>query len=377
MKIQFLMLLMAAIFIPLYGSLSLSTSDRGVEQHLRDRSVARLPEERTEPLSIRAVSVRGTKVSHRSKFKTDDNWLDGFAVTVKNRTKKPITFAAINLQFPRPFGSAGRIAVHTLEYGNPGLLVHRARIQDSAPRIAPGQTVDLALPPREANAVGLLLSSNGYHSPEKLLLSIGHVIFEDDTGWYAGSSVQRDPADSKSWINIEESAKNAPSTRGPVRDSLRNRNLDVRSATELVSFGSYARSPGVSSLFSPASFVTFPQSGCKAFSSHAYPGCGTYGWCGAECRRPTDYLSTSSGNYYLAQASSLCKRAACINETDPISCGTYGNSYIMNMCSSGGGGGGGGGMESSCFSSDECDFGFVCNQSGHCTGDFMPEENDY
>ena len=168
-----------------------------------------------------------------------------------------------------------------------------------------------------------------------------------------------------------------PAERLPVRDSIRNAPLDIHSAPELISFASYAQPPALPSLFSPASFVTVPQSGCKAFSSHAYPGCGTYGWCGAECRRPTDYLSTSSGNYYLAQASSLCKRAACINEVDPVSCGTYGNSYIMNMCSSGGGGGGGGGIESSCFSNDECDFGFVCNQFGHCTGDFMPEENDY
>lgn len=86
------------------GVLHVSTRAGGSREPFRDRVVARLPVERNEPVRIRAVKIKGAKVSHRQKFSAEDDWLRGLSVTIMNRTNKNIVFAAIDVQFPRPLG---------------------------------------------------------------------------------------------------------------------------------------------------------------------------------------------------------------------------------------------------------------------------------
>ena len=67
----------------------------------------------------------------------------------------------------------------------------------------PDETVEISLSPQQQFA-GLrdFLSATQYpYSIEKVDLSIGHVVFADDTMWYAGSQAQRDPKDLSRWIN--------------------------------------------------------------------------------------------------------------------------------------------------------------------------------
>jgi hypothetical protein len=354
----------------LFDAFHASTRVRGAQQNGKHRTIARLPIERNEPVRIRAVKFKGMKVRHRQKFLADDDWLSGLTVTIKNRTNKTITFAAIDIQFPRPIGSEGPTAFHTIEYGNRALLTHRAGADDRSSGIAPGESVDLALTPHDLSGIAFLLSATGYHSAaEKLNLSVGHVIFEDDTMWYAGSPAQRDPNVPGSWINAEVLAKSESSGRGPVssarsdgfsRDGLSDRwNLS----------SSFERSPGMRSFFLPASYTTRPPTTCNEWLTTTHPGCNTYSWCGAECRYVQDSLTTQAGNYFLGQGAGLCESAACPNQYGSQNCNTYRTTSVKNTCS-GGGGGGGGGSEGSCFSSEECDFGFACS-FGHCTDDFM------
>ena len=100
------------------GALYSSRMARGSQVPLKFRVVARLPIERNEPVRIRAVRVKGVKVSRRQKFLAEDDWLHGLSVTIMNRTGKNIVFAAVDVQFPRPLGLEGPVAIHTLEFGN-------------------------------------------------------------------------------------------------------------------------------------------------------------------------------------------------------------------------------------------------------------------
>lgn len=192
----------------IFSALYVLTGVRGAQQLIKYRTIARLPIERNEPVRIRAVKVKGVKVIHRQKLVADDDWLSGLTVTIKNRTNKIITFAAIDIQFQRPRGSEGPTAIHTIEYGNRSLLTRKAGADERSSGIAPGQTVDLALTPHDLGGIRFLLSATGYGSgAERLHLSVGHVIFEDDSMWYAGSSARRDPNDTATWVNTELLAK--------------------------------------------------------------------------------------------------------------------------------------------------------------------------
>jgi hypothetical protein len=97
----------------------------------------------------------------------------------------------------------------------------------------------------------------------------------------------------------------------------------------------------------------------------SFPGCGTYRWCGAECRYVQDSLTTNAGDYFLGQGSALCESAACINEQGNQTCNTYRTTWVKNTCSGSGGGGGGpvgfdNGYEG-CTSDSDCDFGYYCD----------------
>ena len=377
MKIRFLLglvLLTSLIISAFYAS----TRVRGAQQPNKHRTIARLPIERDEPVRIRAVKVKGMKVFHRQKFLADDDWLRGLTVTIKNKTEKTITFAAIDIQFPRPSGSEGPTAIHTIEYGNRALLTRRAEADERSSGIAPGQTVDLSLTPHDLNGIGFLLSATGYRSgAEKLQLSVGHVIFEDDTMWYAGSHAQRDPNVPGSWINAEVLAKSESSGRGAVRYAKSDGPSRAGLADGWNLSSSFDRSPGMRSFFFPASYTTRPPTTCKAWLGTSYPGCNTYRWCGAECRYIQDSLSTDAGEYFLGQAAGLCQSAACINESGLQSCNTYRTTYVKNCCTGVGGGPGGGegghgggyDGDGSCYTDWDCDFGYHCGDGFMCTED--------
>lgn len=283
------------------------------------------------------------------------------------------------MQFPRPLGLEGPVAIHTLEFGNRELLTRKLQFDGNSPRIAPGQSVDVAFIPRDVDRIASMLKGTGYQSgsPEKLHLSVGHVIFEDDTMWYGGTRRQRETNDPTTWVNIEEPlAKSESSGRGPVRYA-KSAGLSKAGLSDRWNLSSsFDRSPGMGSFFLPASYTTRPSTTCNALGPTSYPGCGTFGWCGAECRYFQDSLTTSSGNYFLGAGSALCTRAACINESGEPDCNTWHSTYVKNTCYSGGMGGGGhegggGGYDGngSCYDDWDCDFGYHCNEFGQCEED--------
>jgi hypothetical protein len=141
-------------------------------------------------------------VSLDKKFTADDEWLSSLVFSVKNKSDKLILYASIRLQFPRPAGSKGPMAIHDMYYGNWALQTRLPKPEDKVTGIAPGETVEMALSIQQYVGLKSLLDQTGFlQSIERTDISIAHVIFADDTMWYAGSQAQRDPNDPSTWIN--------------------------------------------------------------------------------------------------------------------------------------------------------------------------------
>lgn len=270
------------------------------------------------------------------------------------------------------------MAIHTLEFGNRELLTRKLEREENSRRIAPGQSVEVVFIPRDVDRLASLLRDTGYQSgsPEKLHLSVGHIIFDDDSMWYAGAPHQRDSDAPNTWRNTEALAKRGLSDRDPGINMrlaksgstlVRNRLADrLNIATSLPS------SSALTVLLSPVAYTSQPAFACYSDDVTTIPGCGSFGWCGAECRYFQDHLTTNPGNYFLAAASALCTRAACINESGQINCNGYRSTTVKNTCYGGGGGGGGGGEGGgggSCYGDWDCDFGYYCDDFGQCQED--------
>jgi hypothetical protein len=66
---------------------------------------------------------------------------------------------------------------------------------------SPGEVVEIRLSPQQSVGLrGFLGATNYPSSIEKVDFSIGHVIFADDTMWYAGEECRRASNDPTTWI---------------------------------------------------------------------------------------------------------------------------------------------------------------------------------
>jgi hypothetical protein len=134
-------------------------------------------------------------------FTADDEWLRTFVLSVKNKSDKLILYASIRLQFPRPAGSRDIPAFYDMSYGNWALQTRRPTSPEMLVGKSPGETFEIRLSAQQFVALREFLTATNYPSSiEKVDLSIGNVIFADDTMWYGGSQAQRDPKDPTSWI---------------------------------------------------------------------------------------------------------------------------------------------------------------------------------
>jgi hypothetical protein len=173
-----------------------------VAQQPTERVIRRLPVEENEPIAITDIKVNGQSVSLDKKFVADDDWLRSLVFSVKNKSDKLILYASIRLRFPRPAGSRDIPSIYDMSYGNGSLQVRRPTSQDALVGMSPGETVEIRLSAQQFVSLSEFLTATKYPSSiERLDLSMSHVIFADDTMWYAGSQAQRDPKDPRTWIN--------------------------------------------------------------------------------------------------------------------------------------------------------------------------------
>jgi hypothetical protein len=185
-------------------ALVVCTSYASAAQQATERVIRRLPVEQNEPITITDIKVNDRSVSFDKKFSADDEWLRSLVVSIKNKSDKLILFASIRLQFPRTTDSPNRISIYDISYGNAGLPTRRPTAEERLVGISPGETVVMQLSAQQAVDLRAFLTGTQYPaSIETVDLSLSHIIFADDTMWYAGSQAQRDPKDPSRWVNSQ------------------------------------------------------------------------------------------------------------------------------------------------------------------------------
>lgn len=358
-----------ALLCSLVGVLTFSTRASNTLSSLPQRSIGRLPIERNEPISIRAVRINGKKMRRNEKFIDKDDWLRSLTVEVKNKSQKGVLFASIQLQFPRPRTSDEPFAIEAIEYGDSRILTHPADDSDRIVKIAPGQTVEFRLSDETFNALASGLPQIGYYrGSQRVELRIDRVIFEDETMWQAGEIFRRDPSNSGLWFNTTLAKLTRPSTSPWLATVATERAFQLPTRRFDRDLSGMAPLKG-NAYFSNASFLEPPCT--QSLQASVRITCDIPN---TTCSYPHDIMSLpTGGNYFAASAMGLCKTG----DTN-TSCGVWKNTQIANTCSSGGGGGGGGGGEGggNCWSNWDCDIGNQCCEGTCEDEDDLPFDCD-
>src|ERR1700749_2209464 len=153
---------------------------------------------KNEPIEIVGLKNKKGKFKLSQKINDDDEWLDGFAVTVVNRTPKTITSVVITVIFHRPGGDRtynDLPFVYTLHFSaNPFFPEYESR--DKTKVIRPGESADIAVSDEDYRQNKEFLKQAGYPPDVKRVeLIIDTVGYEDGTIWSGGSMFKRDPKD--------------------------------------------------------------------------------------------------------------------------------------------------------------------------------------
>lgn len=159
----------------------------------RDRTVAR------KPWSVEPVKVVGAKNKKKEKiemgksFDDDDDWLDGFTVTVVNNSDKIVTALTIEMVFPREPGDTRSKFVQPLHFGpSPSGPDYVYRNPNKVIKV--GKTGDLRIEPENYRIMRGLLQQRGYPtSINRVELVIREVGFEDGSMLHTGTFYVQDP----------------------------------------------------------------------------------------------------------------------------------------------------------------------------------------
>jgi len=163
-------------------------------QQQKDRTVVKKPWP-VEPVKIVAVKTKNKESVEIGKaFDEDDDWLDGFTVTVANNYDKTVTAMTISMTFRRESGDIRPPFAWNLHFGpspNSREYVNR----DPNKVIKANKTVELRLSPQDYETLKHALEKTGYsNSIKRVELSIREVGFEDGSMIYSGTFYLQDPA---------------------------------------------------------------------------------------------------------------------------------------------------------------------------------------
>jgi hypothetical protein len=157
-----------------------------------------------EPIQVVDVEVKGQRIRLGAKaasFNEANDWLKGLVVRFKNVSDKPISSVEFHLSLADPETSAN-IITFTLKYGQTPSL----GAPDMAEPLKPGETAELALSESWYDQANLSLRRS-HNTPltvvETADLQLSYVYFNDDTAWYSGSLLRRDPTDASRYSIIE------------------------------------------------------------------------------------------------------------------------------------------------------------------------------
>ena len=196
----------AKILIVLFSILLLPLSALS-QGEVRERVVRLIPQS-TDPVEITALRVRGNPLNFGQPFSSNDDWVRGLAVNVRNISGRNIIYARVALNFP----------LDDLPDGNPDASVYRINLvygyhpqsnETALPEItplAPGGTVTLTVSEVEERGLRRTLRARGVG--RALLLTRAKiftevVFFDQNTMWGGDRIYRRDPS-TRQWNPVTD-----------------------------------------------------------------------------------------------------------------------------------------------------------------------------
>ena len=148
-----------------------------------------------EPVTVVGVKTKNkANVDIGKAFDEDDDWLDGFTVTVANNYDKTVTAMTIEMVFRREPGDSRPPFGYPLHFG-PSPDGPEYIYRDPNKVIKVGKTADLRFSPQNYQSLKRGLEKTGYqYSIKRVELEIKEVGFEDGSMLYSGTLYLQDPA---------------------------------------------------------------------------------------------------------------------------------------------------------------------------------------
>lgn len=199
----------ACVFLPGAGSAT-QKQERGV----------RRPFTPNEPVLVTRVHTKAGTFRGK-KLLGDDDWFQGFTVSVKNTSGKVVTHVSVGITFLRPEDdptAQDPPLSYSLSYGvHPALPSSVIKTITEPPKpIQPGETIDLVLSEESFAWIRRVLKKLRYpESIKGLVLTLEDVGFDDGTMW-SGRMFHRDLDNPDKWVPVEDppgAAGNLPSVR--------------------------------------------------------------------------------------------------------------------------------------------------------------------
>src|SRR6267378_5023224 len=159
----------------------------------QERTVARKPWP-MEPVRVVAVKTKKKEnIETGRPFDADDDWLDGFTVTVVNNSEKTVTAMTISMVFRREPGDTRSPLAWNLHFG-PSPMTREYKDRDPNKVIKVGKTAELSLSPQDYTTLKRDFEETGYPTKIKRVeLVVREVGFEDGSVLYSGTFYLQDP----------------------------------------------------------------------------------------------------------------------------------------------------------------------------------------
>jgi hypothetical protein len=182
----------------------------------RDRTVVRKPWS-IEPVEVVTAKNKTRNIQIGKPFDDDDDWLDGFVLTVVNNYSKTITARTVDMVFRREPGDSRNPAAWTLYYGPDPFSVEYLQ-RDQRKVIKPGETGDIHLSPENYRSLIGFLKQVGFPlNINQVEIRIAAVGFDDGSALYKGTFYNQDPQN-----------PNDPTKKIPVSQPKTNRSRSLQ-----------------------------------------------------------------------------------------------------------------------------------------------------
>lgn len=207
--------LIALVGVSLILTVWLANTSAQNQQH--DRMVERKPWRALEPVRIVAVKTKNKEnIEIGRAFDEDDDWLDGFTVTVANNYSKTITAMTISMIFSRDTGDTRPPLAMELHFG-PSPIARDYIHRNPNKVIKVGKSADLRLIPQNYRILKRDFEQAGYpNSINRVELVIREVGFEDGSVFDSGTFYLQDPA------NPKDPTKKIPVRGPPATQNIRS-----------------------------------------------------------------------------------------------------------------------------------------------------------